>query len=291
MKLQQAVRRKLIQIAAFGFSNMRFSNFFPKARLYTGRWKYFCNPGLNCYSCPAANFACPIGALQAVHGSMDFAFSFYVVGFILAIGVLFGRLICGFICPFGLIQELIGYIPVRRRRLPGWVRYVKYAVLIWFVLLWPWIEKAGNFLGLAQPTFCEYICPAGLLTAGVPLLLSDAQLAQAVGPVFSVKLCVLVLVIVGCVFVHRFFCKALCPLGAIYGLFNKLSFYRLKVDEMACVHCGVCARTCRMDVDPVRTPDSAECIRCGECARACPRGAIYLGFKPGKHTFKEEEKT
>ena len=279
-------KRKLIQIAAFGFTNMRVGNFFPKVRLYTGKWKAFCTPGLNCYSCPAATLACPIGALQAVNGSMHFAFSFYVVGFLLAVGVLLGRAVCGFLCPFGLIQELIGKIPVRKRRLPGWTKAVKYAVLVWFVLVWPWLQKAGNFLGLADPAFCEYICPAGLLMAGVPLLVGDANLRSAVGPVFSVKLCVLVGVIIGCVFVYRFFCKTLCPLGAIYGLLNKISFFRLTVDERKCVRCGQCARVCRMDVDPVRHPDSAECIRCGECAHACPKQAIRVGFCA--HKSKEE---
>lgn len=279
MKLRHTVKRKLIQIAAFGFSNFRVDNFFPKPRLYTGPWKRFCNPGLNCYSCPAATLSCPIGALQTVNGSMKFSFGFYAAGFLLAVGVLFGRLICGFVCPFGLIQELIGKIPLKKRRLPKWTKYIKYAVLAWFVLIWPWIQKSQNYLGISDPAFCEYICPAGLLMAGVPLLVGDENIAAAVGPLFSLKLCILIAVVVGCVFVYRFFCKTLCPLGAIYGLLNKISFYRLRVDHDSCVNCGRCAQTCRMDVDPVRTPDSAECIRCGECAHACPQGAIRLGFR------------
>jgi ferredoxin len=78
--------------------------------------------------------------------------------------------------------------------------------------------------------------------------------------------------------VFRFFCKTLCPLGAIYGILNKVSFYRLEVDESKCIHCGKCAQICGMDVDPVQHPQSKECIRCGECAKACPTGAIRLGF-------------
>ena len=107
-KIRQSVKRKIFQIAAFGFSNVHVMNF-KGGRIYQGKWKDFCNPGLNCYSCPAASFSCPIGALQAVNGSMEFNFSFYVTGLLLAFGVLFGRGICGWVCPFGLLQELLQY--------------------------------------------------------------------------------------------------------------------------------------------------------------------------------------
>lgn len=278
MKITHDVKRKLIQIAAFGFTNSHIENLFPKVKIYTGPWKQFCHPGLNCHSCPAASLACPIGALQAVNGSMDFAFSFYVVGFLLAVGVLFGRLICGYLCPFGLIQELIAKIPVRKRKLPKWTRFMKYGILVWFVLIWPWIQKSQSFLGLGDPTFCEYICPAGMVMAGVPLLLGDGELSSAIGPVFSIKAFVLAVTVIGCVYVVRFFCKTLCPLGAIYGLLNKVSIYHLSVDPRKCIHCGKCSGVCPMDVDPVKEPCSAECIRCGKCACACEQRAIRLGF-------------
>lgn len=282
MKLAPAVKRKLIQIAAFGFTNFHLENYYPTVQIDKGPWKAFCQPGLNCYSCPAAAMACPIGALQAVGGSMDFSFSFYVAGFLLAVGVLLGRAVCGFLCPFGLIQELIGKLPFRKHRLPKWTKYIKYLVLLWFVFLWPYIQATQSFLGLSDPTFCEYICPAGLLMAGVPLLLGHEELAMAIGPVFSAKLFFLVMTVVGCALVYRFFCKVLCPLGAIYGLLNRFSFFRVHIDPESCVKCGRCAKVCRMDVDPVKNPDSPECIRCGECAHACPHAAIHVGYGKGK---------
>ena len=104
VKKIRGLKRKLIQIAAFGFTNAHIPNFLS-GKLYTGKWKEFCAPGLNCYSCPAAAFACPIGALQAVTGSRKSPISFYVFGLLLAFGVIFGRAVCGFLCPFGLLQE------------------------------------------------------------------------------------------------------------------------------------------------------------------------------------------
>lgn len=280
MRLTREIKRKAIQIAAFGLSNVHVGNFVGEngARIYTGPWKQFCNPGLHCYSCPAASVSCPIGALQAVSGSMKFDFSFYVVGFLLAVGVLLGRFICGFLCPFGLIQELLARIPLPRKklRLPRWAKYVKFGVLVVFVIVLP--IAVTNIVGMGQPAFCQYICPSGTLTGGVPLLSTHPELRQTIGPLFWWKVGLLVATVAGCVAVYRLFCKVLCPLGAIYGLLNKVSFYRLTVDENKCIRCGKCAAVCPMDVDPVKDPQSIECIRCGKCAAACPTGAIRIGF-------------
>ena len=276
MKISQSVKRKLIQMAAFGFSNAHRLNF-SGGRIYKGKWKQFCNPGLNCYSCPAASFACPIGALQAVGSSMNFNFSFYVVGFLLAVGVLLGRAVCGYLCPFGLLQELLHKIPFPRLKLWKGFLYVKYLMLVVFVILLPIV--ATNNLGMGKPAFCQYICPAGTLEAGIPLLLTHNELRQTIGSLFSLKMIILIITIMGCLLVYRFFCKVLCPLGAIYGLMNKISIYHLEVDPHKCVNCGKCSRVCKMEVDPVKNPASAECIRCGKCAAECPRQAISLCFK------------
>jgi len=279
MKITQDIRRKIIQIAAFGFSNSYLGNI-PAGRLYKGSWKNFCNPGINCYSCPAARLACPIGAMQAVGTSAKFSLSFYALGFVLALGVVFGRAICGFICPFGLIQEVLHKIPSPKRRVAKSLTYVKYVILAVFVLLIP--ALVTDTFGLGVPAFCEYICPAGTLEGGIPLLLTHPELRAQLGGLFILKAVILVVTIAGCVVCCRFFCKVMCPLGAIYGLLNKVSLYRVRVDHENCVACGKCGDICPMDIDPVAKPDSAECIRCGKCAAACPYKAISVGFREKK---------
>lgn len=283
--MNNAFKRKLIQIAAFGFTNSHIGNF-VSGKLYTGKWKQFCNPGLNCYSCPAATLACPIGALQAVNGSMQYNFSFYIVGFLLAVGVLFGRLICGWICPFGLIQELIYKIPSPKYKLPKIFTYFKYAILIVFVILLPIVVT--DFMGMGQPAFCQYICPAGTLSGGIPMIATHSELRATTGFLFGLKITILFITIIACIFLFRFFCKTLCPLGAIYGLLNKISIYHLEVDKKACIGCSKCARACKMDVDPVVNLNSAECIRCGACASACPKQAIQLKFGSSKQKKNKE---
>ena len=279
MKMNNAIKRKLIQIAAFGFTNSHLGNF-ASGKLYTGKWKRFCNPGLNCYSCPAATLACPIGAMQAVASSMQYNFSFYVVGILLAVGVLLGRFVCGWICPFGLVQELFYKIPSRKYRLPKLFTYVKYGILVVFVIVLP--VTATNYMGIGKPAFCQYICPSGTLFGGIPMTVTHPELRTATGLLFLLKISILILTLLACVLIFRFFCKTLCPLGAIYGLLNKISIYHLEVDKKSCIQCGKCAHTCKMDVDPVAAPNSAECIRCGACAASCPKQAIRLGLTARK---------
>ena len=94
--------RGWIQAAATLLTNIHIPNLF-KGKIYQGNVKTMCVPGLNCYSCPAATGACPIGAFQAVVGSSKFKFTYYITGFFILLGVLLGRFICGFLCPFGLL--------------------------------------------------------------------------------------------------------------------------------------------------------------------------------------------
>ena len=82
--------RGFIQAGAALLTNIHLPNFL-KGGLYQGKGKYVCVPGLNCYSCPAASGACPIGAFQAVVGSSKFRFSYYITGFLILLGVLLGR--------------------------------------------------------------------------------------------------------------------------------------------------------------------------------------------------------
>ncbi len=275
MNIKSSFKRKIIQFIAFVLSNP-YINKMGSGNIYKGSWKRFCNPGLNCYSCPAARFACPIGAMQAVNGSMDFSWSFYIVGSLCAFGILFGRAVCGFLCPFGLLQELIYKIPFPKckRKLPGWLKYIKYGMLLIVVLMLPVLIT--NATGMGNPYFCKYICPAGTIEGGIPLLLTNQNLRKMAGGVMAFKIIIAFLTIAGCLMISRFFCKILCPLGAFYGFFNKISFIRLETDRNSCESCGKCSKVCPMDVDPSVNPNSPECIRCGKCIASCHKQAIHV---------------
>ena len=262
-----------IQLGATLISNPFFLNF-VQGKIFRGKLKGVCVPGLNCYSCPAAAASCPIGAIQAVIGSSKFQFAYYVVGLLLFIGVLLGRVVCGFLCPFGWLQELLHKIPSKKfsTKKLHILTYLKYVILLLFVIVLP--MTLVNEVGMGDPFFCKYICPAGILEGGIPLSLADPGIRASLGALFTWKSCILLGVVVLSVFFYRPFCKWLCPLGAFYGLCNKISMYRLEVDADKCTACGACSRACKMDVDVFRTPNHAECIRCGDCMASCPHQAI-----------------
>ena len=275
--------RGWIQAAATLLTNIHIPNLL-KGKIYQGNVKTMCVPGLNCYSCPAATGACPIGAFQAVVGSSKFKFPYYITGFFILLGVLLGRFICGFLCPFGWFQDLLHKIPGKKLSTAKLkpLRYLKYVILVVFVILLP--AFVTNSLGMGDPFFCKYICPQGVLEGAIPLSLANSGIRAALGHLFTFKFTVLALFIILSILFYRPFCKWICPLGAIYSLFNKVSFLKIQVDHEKCVGCQKCSRVCKMDVNVVDTPNHPECIRCGECMKACPTDAIcyHYGFSTKK---------
>ncbi len=259
---------------------------FAKGKIFTGGTKAVCVPVLNCYSCPGALGACPIGSLQAALGGSSRRFPFYVLGLLMLFGVVLGRLICGLLCPFGLVQDLLCKIPAPKLRVPKKLdkplRWLKYAVLLVLVVLLP--AFAVTDTGVAPPYFCKYLCPAGTLEGGVPLLLANPSLRSLMGALFSWKALVLVVILAACVFIPRAFCRYLCPLGAFYSLFNRFSFYQIKLDKSKCTGCKKCEHACPMAVEVTKGCGGPECIRCGKCRDACPAGAITSGF-----AYKDEQ--
>ena len=277
-KQRKPLTRRLIQVYTALLYNAYIKGF-AEGEIYTGVLKNACVPGLNCYSCPGAISACPLGSLQnAISASADRP-AFYVIGIILLFGMFLGRVICGFLCPFGLIQELLHKIPVKKlkkNKITQKLTWIKYVILGIFVVVIP------LFFGLRKqplPAFCKYICPAGTLEGALMLMIhpDNADLRSLTGGIFYWKLAVLIAMVISCVFIFRAFCRFICPLGAIYSLFSKIALLGVRVDMNKCNNCGACVKTCQMDIKRV---GDRECIQCGECIDVCPEKAIT--FKAGK---------
>lgn len=260
-------KRKIIQLYAALLTNANIKGF-VNGTFYKGASKNLCVPGLNCYSCPGAIGACPLGSLQNALAASDTRLPAYIFGIIILFGLILGRTICGFLCPFGLIQELLYKIKtpkVKKSKTTKLLSYLKYVALIALVVVIP--------LLFASPGFCKYICPAGTLEGGLGFLShpnNESTLAE-LGGAFTWKFIVLVAIIVGSIFIFRIFCRFLCPLGAIYGFFAKLALLGVKVDKTKCTDCGLCVSACKMDIKKV---GDSECIQCGECMSVCPTKAI-----------------
>ena len=264
-------RRKLIQLYFALLFNANFKGFVTGS-IYRGHTKNVCVPGINCYSCPGAVGACPLGSLQGAF-SADKSTLYYVCGILLLYCVLFGRWICGWLCPFGLIQELLHKIPtpkVKKSPVTRVLSWAKYVILVFFVGIVPITYALRN---TPLPAFCKYICPAGTIEGGLALLSNKANESffSMLGPLFTWKFMLMVSILVGCVFVFRLFCRFLCPLGALYGLFNKVSVFGIRLDQEKCTRCGLCVSHCKMDIHHV---GDQECIGCGECVEVCPTKAI-----------------
>jgi ferredoxin-type protein NapH len=282
-------KRRITQMIAALLTNANVKGFL-QGTIYKGKGKRMCVPGLNCYSCPGAMGSCPIGSLQAVIGSFKYKISFYVIGILSFVGVMFGRFICGWLCPFGLLQDLLYKIPASKfkvnPRIDRILRYLKYVILLVFVILMPLFLV--NEFGMSPPYFCKYICPAGTLEGGIPLISANESLRSTLGFLFTWKMFLLICIVLLSVFTYRPFCKYICPLGAFYALFHKISFVQLKIDENKCIHCSKCTTACKMEVDVCENPSSAECIRCGDCVKACPADAVSINI--GKFAVMKKNK-
>jgi polyferredoxin len=227
--------------------------------------KWICNPVLSCHSCALAWFACPVGVL--VHYASYGLFPFVAVGTMLLVGTLVGKLLCGWVCPFGFVQDLLHKIPGRKFHLPAWTNNIKYLVLVFMVVLLPY------FLGEATDwIFCRY-CPAAALQVTLPnFIASGFQVSSAT----LIKFGVLGIVVVGAILSSRSFCRVLCPIGALLAPLNYISFWVVKPARSACIACKKCDDVCSTDVAPsarlvkgIPANRALDCIVCHDCKYAC----------------------
>jgi ferredoxin-type protein NapH len=274
--------RWLIQtLVAFG-TNAYLLFPFGGSVIYQGPLKAVCHPGLNCYSCPGALLSCPVGAFQNFMASIRYStgfpqLGFLVVGYVGFIGSVVGRLSCGWLCPFGFIQELLHKIPTPKFSLWRPLRYVKYGMLVVLVIALPALYVDSS--GLGHPWFCMLVCPAGTLEAAMPLMALKPSLWTTIGILFWNKFTIMVLVIIGAILISRFFCRVICPLGAFYSLFSRISLVQLEFIEGNCVECGACVRRCPTGVVPNQEFDSRECVMCLRCVEACHFQALDFGLR------------
>lgn len=274
-------RRWLQLISTFGLN--LYLPAFLQGTIVQWRSKGICVPVLNCYSCPSAIAACPIGSLQHVFAAMRFHISagqyhlgLYALGSLGVVASLVGRFPCAWICPFGLLQEALYRIPSPKLRIPPYLGYMRYVFLAVMVFALPFLVL--DAAGLGETWFCKWICPAGTLEAGLPLVAANAGIREQVGPLFAWKVAVLLFFLLAMIGTLRPFCRTTCPLGALLGLFNQASLFRLSVSRNRCQQCGRCQEICPVSVPVREKPNSPDCIRCLKCIPACEQRCINYEF-------------
>lgn len=229
--------------------------------------KWLCNPVLSCHSCVLSYFACPIGVFTQYAG--NHLFPFFAIGTVLLFGVIFGRLLCGWVCPFGLLQDLLFKIPTRKFLLPQWTSKIKYLVLLIMVILIPFFLGGDTYY-----SFCR-ICPAATLQSSIPSLIIEKFTSISSGQI--IRIIILIIVIITAIMSSRIFCKIICPIGAILAPLNLISFWTIKMPEDGCTECAKCHKVCIMNGSPSalvlekKPPNKTyECVVCHECKEICP---------------------
>jgi ferredoxin len=249
-----------------------------------GRWLHGI-PGcvFHCYSCPLSSFACPIGvlanyaALAPVVGEMPYL----LIGLLLFVGAMAGSLVCGWACPFGFIQDLLGKIVPIKISLPSWIGYTRYIVLVGLVLALPVVLGFKGVPFEEQTISICRICPAGALEAGVPYSV-QSSIAGDGWLMSGFKTGVLIAFIAAALFIHRPWCRIFCTLGGLLALFNRISLFHIQFNPKECVECNLCRSRCSMGVKVDQNVNVTGCIRCLECTKC---GAL----KPALALPKKEE--
>jgi polyferredoxin len=234
-----------------------------------------CGPVFHCYSCPLATFACPIGVLanfSALH-----LIPFIAIGTLLAVGAVFGSFICGWACPFGFLQDLAARVPTPKLRLPAFLGWFRYAVLLGLVLAVPYLYGEGHAL-----FFCR-VCPAGALEGAVPFVASQAIAGKEIICPSAAKIAVLAVFLVAIFFTYRPWCSVFCPLGAIFSLCNRLSFFFVRFQPDQCSGCDLCRDLCHQRGPWQQRAGDLRCIRCLDCMR-CRALSAGTVFSSGRET-------
>jgi ferredoxin-type protein NapH len=260
-----STRRRVVQTLSLLLLN---SNFWG---LGTER---VCLPIMNCEACAIAWLGCPIGMMGSNLAFREWPL--LVLGMTLVVGALFGRFFCGWVCPMGLLQDLLHKIPSKKFNLPRWTTWIKYAFLVVTVFILGFVF--GKEPDVSPFFFCN-LCPTAALQVVLPTMLiyHDFELTFA----RSLRLGILVIVLVLSLGVHRGFCKVMCPIGALIAFANRFSFLSLKLHKPTCVSCSKCDTSCPMDVPVMDSPETGraisrdtECIECLTCEQVCPTKAI-----------------
>jgi len=219
---------------------------------------------LNCQACELAWLGCPVGMLQRY--VIESRIPFYVYGVVIGFGVALGRAICGWLCPFGLIQDLLDKVSSHRYTPPQWLRSIKYVFLIGVVLM---ALTTGTIF------WCRYLC-FGALLGVIPYWLTW-QTVSAFWLVYH--LAIFAAYVAFSYMTHgRAWCRYFCPLGAIFSLVNPIALVKRKYNSDACIQCGKCTPVCPMDLDPTKDDlrSKLDCIKCGRCAKECGPNALYI---------------
>ncbi len=232
---------------------------------------------------------CPLGGLESTYSlatkgsfiSKIHPSALVMLVLSLVITLLFGSVFCGWICPFGTAQELIGrigkklfpktfnrVIPQKVDKILRFIRYPVLAIILYYTAVAGKLifEGYDPFYALMN-IFSDEILTTAYLVLGVTVVLS--------------------------LFIERPFCKYACPYGAVVGVASKFSIFKLRRDKTSCVNCKLCDKACPMNIEvsSLETVNSHQCISCYKCTsgETCPVNyTVYISSSNPQITISKE---
>jgi len=224
------------------------------------------------YRPPGVEGFLPISSLMSLYywtqtGVIHFAHpaGLFILIAILAISIVFGKTFCSWLCPVGFISEMLGdfaeKVTGKRLKLPAWLDYplrsLKYLLLAFFVYSIFFLMTAASLKAFLDSPYN---------------LIADVKMYYFFADITRVSLMVIASLFVLSLLIRNFWCRFLCPYGALLGLLNFISPNRIKRNEQSCIDCGKCAKVCPsfIKVDQVKAVWSDECTTCVKCVDVCP---------------------
>lgn len=219
---------------------------------------------------------CPFGGFETLFtfiATGGFVPRILISSLILGLGVLltvlvFRRGFCGYVCPFGFVQELMGKIRKKKVKVPEEVdkygRFLKYLILL-AILIGTTLTGVLVFRSF-DPFMSFFHFGKGILW--------DYDATEFIGHL--IPFIIMAVVLVGSIFIERFWCKYFCPLGAVMGIFNKLGLTKLKRNKKTCIDCKLCDKKCPvgLKISKINSMKSSECLNCNQCVNVCPKNSL-----------------
>jgi polyferredoxin/NAD-dependent dihydropyrimidine dehydrogenase PreA subunit len=210
-----------------------------------------------------------------------------------ALTLVLGRVFCGWICPFGAMHQFLGYLGRRRKKLSTQLeanrfrpaQAIKYYVLVFFLSAAILLPGGGLSSGSLLTGLLD---PLPLIHRSVNLILLPLADRAGMGPsplprwyeeaglIGAVFLAALFLNL----WVPRFYCRFVCPLGALLGILSRFAIWRIGRKEEGCTGCGLCERACEGACEPTQRIRISECVMCLNCLDECRHDAIDYGTRP-----------
>jgi len=190
----------------------------------------------------------------------------WAFAFFAALALVGSKLICGWACPFGALQELIYHLPIlrklKKRKLPFVVSNTIRSILFVAMLL----MLFGVVGGRKGFVIYHYMNPFNLFNFDIETISVGATIVAALAMSFGF---------------YRPFCQFVCPFGLLSWLLERVSIFRVKIDRGRCTHCGACISACPLDAAKDRVAGKtfpADCFSCARCLNVCPVDAIHYGL-------------